>query len=100
MPFEPGKSGNPEGRPKGAINKGSAQVKAFIEDLLTDPKNVEKLRKEFNSLNGKDMLRAFSDLLPYVVPRLQSTSMEMDIERLPEDQLDYIIDRLLGSTNN
>jgi Family of unknown function (DUF5681) len=31
-PFEPGQSGNPSGRPKGARNKATVQIEALLED--------------------------------------------------------------------
>lgn len=94
MPFETGQSGNPLGRPRGSKNKATNQVKTFIETLLTDQTNTEKIKTEFAKLEGKDLIKAFIDLSPYVVPKLQATSLEINPEDLTEEQLDYIIDKI------
>jgi len=92
--FEKGRSGNPSGRPKGATNKAAAKVKALIEDLLTE--NEPDIRKQFKALKGKDKIRAATELLPYVVPKLASTTNTINFDDLSDEQLDEIIERLKG----
>ena len=94
--FKPGQSGNPNGRPKGAENKATKKVKELVENLITE--NIPDLLKEFKSLKGRDKIKAFTDLLPYVVPKLQSTSLDIDIERLSDDQLDELYNRIINTS--
>jgi hypothetical protein len=35
VPFQPGESGNKDGRPKGALNKATREAKQFAEKFLT-----------------------------------------------------------------
>lgn len=94
--FKPGESGNPNGRPVGAVSKGSALAKQLIEELIEE--NLPDIKKEFKELKGKDKVRALTELLPYVVPKLQATSVDFDvmqtIQSLPDDQLDILISRI------
>ena len=92
MPFEKGMSGNPGGRPKGATNKAAAQVKCLIEDILTD--NAEDIKAAFKALKPRDKIRAATDLMPYIVPKLQSTTNKINFEDLSDDELAFLIEEL------
>lgn len=92
MAFEKGISGNPEGRPKGATNRTSLQLREMITDFLEN--NFEKVVSDFGELKPKDRVKLYCDLLQYGLPRLQAVQIETEFERLPEDQLDKIIEEL------
>lgn len=92
MPFEKGISGNPEGRPKGATNRTSTQLREMITDFLEN--NFEKIVNDFTELKPKDRVKLYCDLLQYGLPRLQGVQLETDFERLPDDQLQAIIEGL------
>ena len=95
MAFEKGVSGKPEGRPKGATNKTSLQLREMITDFLET--NFEKIEKDFELLNAKEKAKLYCDLLQYGLPRLQTVQLETDFDRLPDDQLDKIINELKQS---
>ncbi len=88
--FEKGVSGNPSGRPKGSRNKVQTEVKALIEQLITD--NAESIKTDFSGLKPYAKVRMMIELLPFVVPKLTSNSHEF--ESLTDEQLDEIIERL------
>jgi len=92
MAFEKGISGNPEGRPKGATNRTGTQLREMINDFLEN--NFEKVVSDFKELKPKDRVKLYCDLLQYGLPRLQAVQLETEFERLPEDQLQAIIDSL------
>ncbi len=48
MPFEKGQSGNPHGRPIGAKNKSSKQIRQAIGFLIDD--NIDNLQAWINQL--------------------------------------------------
>jgi predicted component of type VI protein secretion system len=92
MPYKKGKSGNLAGRPKGAQNKVSAQLRETISDFLED--NFSKVISDFEELTPKDRVKFYCDLLQYGLPRLQAVQVESEFDRLPDDQLEAIIANL------
>jgi len=97
MPFEKGVSGNPNGRPKGSIDRSSQLLKECIKKFLLD--QFEKIKKDFDLLLPKDRVKLYIDLLAYTVPKVQSIEFENGFESLPDDQLDYIIENLKKDAN-
>lgn len=86
------------GRKKGALNKLSTDLKKEITDFLND--NFDEVKKEWQSLEGKDKLNFYKDLLKYSVPQMQSTSLETDLSKLTDEQLDYILNNLINKIDN
>ena len=95
MAFEKGKSGNPQGKPKGTKNKINADLRKRITDFLNG--EFETITEDFRNLEPKDKLKFYTDILNYGLPKLQTTSLEVDFESMSEDQLDYIIEQLKQS---
>ncbi len=96
MGFEKGASGNPNGRPKGSKNKYKGTLRTMIADFLDN--NFEKVTRDFKKLPAKDRLKFYVDLLPYAVPKLSSTEMNISFEQLTDDQLDKLLIELLTKT--
>ncbi len=49
---------------------------------------------EWQKLEGKDKLSFYKDLLKYAVPTLSTMQLETEFDRLPDDQLDELINRI------
>ena len=96
MAFEKGISGNPEGRPKGSMNKTTLQLRETIIAFLET--NFEKIKSDFEILKPKDRLKVYCDLLQYGLPRLQAIQLETEFDSLSDDQLHAIIDDLKNSS--
>lgn len=88
-------SGNP-GRPKGAKNKASGQIRDKIQALFDD--NFETIQEDLESLEAKDRLKFMTDLMPYLLPKLQSTtySQKIDLDSMTEEDLDLLINRIVN----
>jgi len=76
LPFEPGKSGNPNGRPKGAISEktalGREAIKLFVDN------NAPRLAGWLDSIAAKDPVEAFKcymSVVEYAIPRLQRSEV-------------------------
>lgn len=88
--FEKGNSG----RPKGAKNKVTTQMRDLIQQLFDD--NFDTIQEDLESLEPKDRLKFMTDLLPYLLPKLQNTthSTQVDIDSLSTEELDTLIERI------
>jgi hypothetical protein len=65
---------NANGRPKGAVNKTTAQTKKIIEKLVSSElKNIDSLLEQ---LKPKDRIEALIKLLPFVIPKQQEISID------------------------
>lgn len=84
-----GKTGNPNGRPKGSPNKVTSSVKSWISQLLDD--NREQIKKDFKKLEPKDRIAMFERLMQYVTPKMGSVEAKIDLNELSENQIDEII---------
>ena len=87
-----GQTNNPNGRPKGVPNKVTTDLRQWITNFLED--NLEQIQQDWKGLEPKDRIVLFEKLLKYALPTLQATSLTTGFERLPEDQLDLIIESL------
>ncbi len=87
--------GNP-GKPKGAKNKSTSLMRDRIQSLFDD--NFEKIQEDLEALEAKDRLKFLTDLMPYLMPKLQSTthSQKIDLDSMEEAELDILISRILN----
>lgn len=108
MPFKKGKSGNANGRPKGAKGKLRTTVRDFIKDVIDE--NREKFNEDLERLAAKDRVDIMVKLMGFVVPKPQSIVVQdmtptdtglsaADIDNAPDDiregyykYLDWAID--------
>jgi hypothetical protein len=96
--FKPGKSGHPQGRPKGATNKIARPLKEQLSDFLKE--KIKELPEIWNKLNARDKASFIKDLLPYYLAKLQTIQVGIEFEQMSDDQLNYIIDILLKKDEN
>jgi hypothetical protein len=84
--FKTGESGNPSGRPKGAKNRTTEQLRDLLREFIND--NIEGLQTAYDSLKPNEKLRFINDILKHVI------SPPVNPERLTEAQLLQIIEYL------
>ena len=89
MPQPKGKTGNPNGRPKGSPNKTTQSVREWLID-----DNREQIRKDLAALEPKERLQVLEKFMQYTVPKMQSVEARVDIDRLSDSQIDQVINEL------
>ncbi len=64
---------NENGRPLGSKNKSTVLIKNTIASILDD--NVELFKEKLLQLNDKDFVRAYMDLVKYVIPTMKAVEV-------------------------
>lgn len=79
MPQPKGKTGNPNGRPKGSINKSTQIIRMAYAELLE--KNLKKMQKDLDSIEKPETrLKILIEMSKYVVPALSSVNIDASEE--------------------
>lgn len=69
-PFNKGKSGNPDGRPKGSKNHdGLNDVLNMLKDFISDKKNIEALKKDFQTKFNSNPSGFFYKMVMPLLPK-------------------------------
>lgn len=91
MPFEKGKSGNPAGRPKGAVDKVSQATRALFKDVMEGQiQHVEDSLDRIREESDEKYIKALTGLLPYFMPKQQEVDVTMKEQPKPPSWWDNI----------
>ena len=90
-----GKTGNPNGRPKGSPNKITSELKTWVKMLIDN--NRQGLEQDFKKLSPKDRWQIIERLLAFCVPKMQSTEAVLDLQRLTDAELETIINQITSN---
>lgn len=92
MAFKKGISGNPDGRPPGALNKNTKELREMVSNFLV--KNFETITQDFEQLEPRERTKLYFNLLQYGLPRPQNVSSEINFENLSEEELNKLVEEV------
>lgn len=84
----PGISNNPLGKPKGAKNKISSEVKARLVDFVEN--NFSEFQESFKSLKDEVKFKLFLEVLKFILPRPKDEDVENESDRRAKELLDRL----------
>jgi hypothetical protein len=64
------------GRPKGSVNKSTAEIRNFFLQFMGD--NLEELRESFKELSANDKFRVILQMSKFVIPQINGTFQKID----------------------
>jgi hypothetical protein len=76
MGLPKGTTNNIKGRPKGAKNRSTTEIREKLFDFVSD--NIENLQVKFDELSTKDKLMFMEKILQYTIPKLQSETISFN----------------------
>lgn len=105
-----GQTGNPNGRPKGTPNKITGDIRDILKVVIDKEMTPIKISNLLKKLGPQQRLSALTKLLEFTIPKLQSISVQAQIEaeyealeRLlqtaPDEAVDEIFNRLEALKN-
>jgi len=95
MPFKRGESGNPNGRPRGSINKVSTAVRDRVIMILDGL--YENIEDDLELLSAKERIDTWLKLLEFALPKLQRTELSNTFNMqndMTEEEISAELDRL------
>jgi len=97
MPYKKGESGNVKGRKVGAINKVAVPIKGQLSNFLNE--KIQELPEIWLKLTPRDKAQFLKDLLPFFIAKMQAISLEIEFEKLSDDQLEILCNQLISKEN-
>jgi len=94
MPFKPGVSGNPAGRPKGRTD--TEDIRTAYRKLIEG--NIDNLNGWIDEIAKENPFRAVDLLIKlsgYVLPKLQSVEVFDQFERLTDEDINMLSEKLI-----
>jgi uncharacterized protein YeeX (DUF496 family) len=92
MPVK-GKSNNEAGRPRGVPNKATASIREFITMLVK--RKYSRIEQDLDLLDPYQRLMILEKLIGYAAPKMTSMDASLMIDRMSEEDLDRIFDKLI-----
>jgi len=66
------------GRPKGAVNRSTAQIRAAFQQLVSN--NIDRLQSDLEAMEPEKRVSFILKMSEFIIPKLMSTTFENQIE--------------------
>lgn len=99
MPFKAGQSGNPAGKPKGALSKFNADVKAMILGALSDVGGREYLARQAEQ-NPTAFMTLVGKVLPLQLANAEGQKLLVDFRWADQPAIPPTIESVAVDTEN
>jgi len=101
MAYKKGESGNPTGRKLGTLNRSTKEVKSAIEILISkNTLNIQRWIKQTAKEDPAKAVELIIELSKLVIPRMQVLTVDSIYEKIPDEQLNYLLDELINKQEN
>ena len=88
------------GREPGTPNKITKEIRDVYKDLIENNLcNIDRWLIEVSENNPDKALNFIIRLSEFVVPKLQNTQLTGNLERLSDEQIDYILNDIKNTIN-
>ncbi len=94
MPFEPGQSGNPNGRKPGTPNKATSKAKDWLLSFLDE--DTDLAQSDWGKLEAKDRWQLRAKLYDYITPRMKQTDLKIDVDSMTDEQVERLVNEILS----
>ena len=95
--MEKGKTNNPGGRPRGVPNKMTGELRESMKNFLDG--NFKLIVRDFKKLKPEKRIELYERFLKYVLPALSSTDISLNIDKMTDEEVSQILNRLINKEN-
>ena len=95
--FQKGQTGNPAGRPKGAKNKATTELREVISAVCSREMTPARLTAILNRLDPGQRINYLIKPSEFVLPKLSATNLDLNLDQLSDEALNAIIDKLTSN---
>jgi hypothetical protein len=87
-----GESPNPNGRKKTRYSVRTP--KGLLENFIKKNITPARLQRMFDELDSKDQLKFLTEVLPFIIPKQTSATMDINFDKLTDSDLDLLYQRV------
>lgn len=83
---------NPKGRPVGAVNKSTMEIRQAFQQLVEN--NLKTMQADLSSMEPEKRVSFVIKLSEFILPKLAATSLDIDFSNMSEESIDAVIKQL------